>query len=72
MNSNRDIYTIGALRCMGTTKNNEQVDGREIRFVIDIPGIMLFAYITERLLNEKEKQYIYALASFNNEVELQV
>jgi len=29
------------------------------RFVIDIPGIMLIAYITERLLNEKEKQYIY-------------
>ena len=30
-----------------------------IRFVIDIPGIMLIAYVTERLLNEKEKQYIY-------------
>lgn len=29
------------------------------RFVIDIPGIMLIAYITEKLLNEKEKQYIY-------------
>jgi len=29
------------------------------RFVIDIPGIMLIAYITERLLNEKEKQYVY-------------
>ncbi|MHB8076776.1 permease [Desulfosporosinus fructosivorans] len=29
------------------------------RFVIDIPGIMLIAYVTERLLNEKEKQYIY-------------
>jgi len=29
------------------------------RFVINIPGIMLIAYVTERLLNEKEKQYIY-------------
>jgi len=29
------------------------------RFVIDIPGIMLIAYVTERLLNEKEKKYIY-------------
>jgi len=29
------------------------------RFVIDIPGIMAIAYVTERLMNEKEKQYIY-------------
>lgn len=29
------------------------------RFLIDIPGIMLIAYVTERLLNAKEKQYIY-------------
>ena len=29
------------------------------RFVIDIPGIMLIAYITVKILNEKEKQYIY-------------
>ncbi|MHB8077155.1 permease [Desulfosporosinus fructosivorans] len=29
------------------------------RFVIDIPGIMLIAFFTERLLNEKEKQHIY-------------
>ncbi|OLN33215.1 permease [Desulfosporosinus metallidurans] len=33
------------------------------RFVIDIPGIMLIAYITERLLNEKEKQYIHDQAA---------
>jgi uncharacterized membrane protein YraQ (UPF0718 family) len=33
------------------------------RFVIDIPGIMLIAYVTERLINEKEKQYIYDSAS---------
>ena len=32
------------------------------RFVIDIPGIMLIAYITEKLLTEKEKQYIYEQA----------
>ena len=29
------------------------------RFVINIPGIILIAYVTERLINEKEKQYIY-------------
>jgi len=29
------------------------------RFVINIPGIMLIAYITEKLLSEREKQYIY-------------
>lgn len=29
------------------------------RFIIDIPGIVLIAYVTEKLLNEKEKQYIY-------------
>ena len=33
------------------------------RFVIDIPVIMLIAYVTERLLNEKEKQYVYDQAS---------
>lgn len=30
-----------------------------LRFLIDIPGIALIAYLTERFLNEKEKQYIY-------------
>jgi uncharacterized membrane protein YraQ (UPF0718 family) len=30
-----------------------------IRFVIDIPGIMLIAYFIERLLSKKDKQYIY-------------
>ena len=34
------------------------------RFVIDIPGIMLIAYITEKLLNEREKQHIYDQACF--------
>ncbi|MEL7563478.1 MAG: permease [Dehalobacterium sp.] len=29
------------------------------RFIIDIPGIALIAYIMEKLLNEKEKEYIY-------------
>ena len=33
------------------------------RFVINIPGIILIAYVTERLINEKEKQYIYDNAS---------
>lgn len=33
------------------------------RFVIDIPGIMLIAYVTEKLLNDKEKKYIYDSAS---------
>ena len=33
------------------------------RFVINIPGIILIAYVTERLINEKEKQYIYDSAS---------
>lgn len=30
-----------------------------LRFVIDIPGIAFIAYATDRLLNEKEKAYIY-------------
>jgi uncharacterized membrane protein YraQ (UPF0718 family) len=30
-----------------------------IRFAINIPGIMLIAYIIERLLNKKDRQYIY-------------
>ncbi|MDD3364352.1 MAG: permease [Syntrophomonas sp.] len=30
-----------------------------LRFLIDIPGIALIAYLTEKLLNEKDKQYIY-------------
>lgn len=30
-----------------------------LRFIIDIPGIALIAYVTDRLLNEEEKQYIY-------------
>jgi len=34
------------------------------RFMIDIPGIILIAYITEKLLNEREKQHIYDQASF--------
>lgn len=29
------------------------------RFVINIPGIILIAYITGKLLSEKEKQYVY-------------
>lgn len=29
------------------------------RFIINIPGIALIAYITEKLLSEKEKKYIY-------------
>jgi len=35
------------------------------RFIIDIPGIALIAYATEKLLSDKEKQYIY-----DNAVEL--
>jgi hypothetical protein len=34
------------------------------RFLIDIPGIILIAYVTQRLMNEKEKQYIYDQAGF--------
>lgn len=30
-----------------------------IRFIVDIPGIALIAYITEKLLKNEEKQYIY-------------
>jgi len=30
-----------------------------LRFLIDIPGIAIIAYVTEKLLNEQEKQYIY-------------
>ncbi len=30
-----------------------------LRFLIDIPGIAIIAYLTEKLLNEEEKQYIY-------------
>lgn len=33
------------------------------RFIIDIPGIALIAYITERLLKNEEKQYIYDKAA---------
>lgn len=29
------------------------------RFIVDLIGIALIAYITEKILNEKEKQYIY-------------
>jgi uncharacterized membrane protein YraQ (UPF0718 family) len=29
------------------------------RFIINIPGIVLIAFLTERFLNQKEKQYIY-------------
>jgi len=29
------------------------------RFVINIPGIILIAYVTEKLLSDKEKQFIY-------------
>lgn len=29
------------------------------RFFINIPGILLIAYITEKVLNDKEKQFIY-------------
>ena len=61
---------------MGTTRNNDQADGGEIRNPWYSDSIflrfgrswavishMLIAYITERLLNEKEKQYIYDSAS---------
>jgi len=30
-----------------------------LRFLIDIPGIAIIAYVTERCLNENEKHYIY-------------
>jgi uncharacterized membrane protein YraQ (UPF0718 family) len=30
-----------------------------LRFLINIPGIALIAYVTEKFLNENEKQYIY-------------
>lgn len=30
-----------------------------IRFIIDIPGILLIAFITEKLLNKSEKRLIY-------------
>lgn len=29
------------------------------RFIINIPGIILIAFITEKLLNERETQYVY-------------
>jgi len=29
------------------------------RFLIDIPGIALIAYVTEKLLNKKDKKQIY-------------
>lgn len=29
------------------------------RFIIDIPGIALIAYVTEKILNEKERKLIY-------------
>lgn len=34
------------------------------RFLINIPGIIVIAYITGKLLNEREKQYVYEQASF--------
>lgn len=30
-----------------------------LRFLVDIPGIALIAYLTDKLLNDKEKQQIY-------------
>ncbi len=30
-----------------------------IRFIINIPGIILIAYITEKLLSKKEKEMLY-------------
>jgi uncharacterized membrane protein YraQ (UPF0718 family) len=30
-----------------------------LRFLINIPGIAVIAYLTEKLINEKEKKYIY-------------
>lgn len=33
------------------------------RFLLNVPGIALIAYLTERLLNESEKQYIYENAT---------
>ena len=34
------------------------------RFLINIPGIIVIAYITGKLLNEREKQYVYEQAGF--------
>lgn len=36
------------------------------RFVIDLPGIALIAYLTEKLMNDKDKQYIYDNAAAMN------
>ncbi len=36
------------------------------RFVIDLPGIALIAYLTERLMNDKDKQYVYDNAATMN------
>jgi len=33
------------------------------RFLIDLPGIALIAYLTERLMSREEKQYIYENAA---------
>lgn len=37
-----------------------------LRFILDIPGIALIAHFTEKLLNQKEKQYIYDNAAAEN------
>ncbi|MGE5678878.1 MAG: hypothetical protein ACM3ZR_12560 [Pseudomonadota bacterium] len=29
------------------------------RFLVDLPGIALIAYATEKLMNDSEKKYIY-------------
>jgi len=34
-----------------------------LRLLIDIPGIAIIAYITEKLLNEKDKRRIYEIAN---------
>lgn len=36
------------------------------RFLIDLPGIALIAYVTEKLMTSKEKQYIYDNAAAMN------
>lgn len=33
------------------------------RFIINLPGIAFIAYVTEKLLNDKEKQFIYSNAA---------
>jgi uncharacterized membrane protein YraQ (UPF0718 family) len=36
------------------------------RFIIDLPGIALIAYVTEKLMNDKDKKYVYDNAAAIN------